>query len=722
MIARAKPRNGLVRPRWRLFGAIPEWRPRLPRPVLQDLPGIEVSPPTLVHAEPLIVGGPHQIAHGKFEVGAARSHRLRRFDLDLGEVPPPRAVTKDCISVTPPTSTAEDRKDPAVRDDLDERLSAILQPPLEGLVAPGGVLEWPNALLPYQIEGVRTLLERHELLLADDMGLGKTIQVIAALRILFHRQEIHRALIVAPSSLARQWKREASKWAPELRSSVVSAAADQRAALWRLPAHLKIVGYETLREDVSFRDTTPVTEQPWDVVVLDEASKIKNREASVSKAVKALPRDRRWALTGTPLETSIEDVRSILEFLVADPGKPAHVPFDAQELKGLLRTVQLRRTKEEVLTDLPAKTIETVELELQPAQRAAYDEAETAGIVQLKERGPKVSVSHVLEFIVRLKQICNRDPASGDSAKLDDIEQRLEVLASEGHRALLFTQFTDEVFGVTMIQSRLAKFSPIPFTGSMSPAEKSRAEEKFKHDDSSKLMVLSVRAGGFGLNLQSASYVFHLDRWWNPAVEDQAEGRAHRMGQQFPVTVFRYVCVNTIEERIERVLSERRALFADVIEDVSLDLASALTKEELFGLFGLHPPEKPGRREGVFQGMAGEEFEQWLGELLEAQGFRVQRTKRSRDGGIDLLATKTDLIGILNKLYVQCKNHSEPVGVQVIRELRGVVPDREAGTTPVVACPAGFTRDAIEFAGSNGVLLWSAEELEHIAHLGVNEN
>lgn len=194
------------------------------------------------------------------------------------------------------------------------------------------------------------------------------------------------------------------------------------------------------------------------------------------------------------------------------------------------------------------------------------------------------------------------------------------------------------------------------------------------------------------------------------------------MGQQFPVTVFRYVCADTIEERIERILFERRELFANVIEDVSLDLGSALTKEELFGLFGLQPPKKLDRRDAAFQDMTGEEFEQWLGDMLETQGFTVERTKRSRDGGIDLLASKTDLIGIPSKLYVQCKNHSEAIGVQVVRELRGVVPERESGSTPIVACPAGFTRDAIEFAQSNGIRLWSATELARIAQLGVDTN
>lgn len=682
---------------------------------------LAVFPPRPIEVEQLALQGTERTFPGLVDVQNSRSHRLRPFDLREAGFLAGTSITSRSSIASVASSSGDVRVPSPPQSDIDARLAAILQPPLEELLAPGGVLEWPGTLLPFQTDGVRALLERRELLLADDMGLGKTIQVLAALRILFHRHEIRRTLIVAPASLTRQWRREAKRWAPELKTVVVSAPADQRAALWRLPAHLTIVGYETLREDISFTSITPITEERWDVMVLDEASKIKNRDAAVSRATKRVPRDRRWALTGTPLETSIEDVRSIIEFILGDAGEPVHLPSGQHEVKELLASVQLRRKKADVLTDLPSKTIETVELELPPGQRAAYDDAEQRGIVQLTEKGAKVSVTHVLELIVRLKQICNRDPASGESAKLEDIEERLDILTSEGHRALLFTQFTDDTFGTSMVMSRLSRFSPIGYTGAMSAAEKLLAEDTFKDDPSRKLMILSLRAGGMGLNLQTASYVFHLDRWWNPAIEDQADSRSHRMGQECPVNVCRYVCANTIEERIEGLLAERRALFAEVVDDVTLDLANVLNRNELFGLFGLEPPAKPDRRESGFQEMSGEEFEEWLGDLLEDQGFEVQRTQRSRDGGIDLLATKADLIGIKSRLYIQCKNHADHIGVPVVRELRGAVPDRVAGATPVIACPAGFSRDAAHFAASNGIVLWSAKELRRIAELGLSQ-
>jgi SNF2 family DNA or RNA helicase len=252
--------------------------------------------------------------------------------------------------------------------------------------------------------------------------------------------------------------------------------------------------------------------------------------------------------------------------------------------------VQLRRRRRDVLRDLPEKLVVDVPIELAPAQREAYERAENEGIVALSQAGSAATVTSVLELIVRLKQLCNRDPVSGESAKFADIRERLAALRAEGHRALVFSQFTDAMFGVDAVAGALRAYRPLRYTGDMTPGARVGTVERFVGYPEHGALLLSLRAGGVGLNLQAASYVFHLDRWWNPASEEQAESRAHRMGQPLPVTVYRYTCTDTIEERIAEKLAEKRALFHRVVDDVSLDLAHALSEADLFGLFGLDAP------------------------------------------------------------------------------------------------------------------------------------
>jgi SNF2 family DNA or RNA helicase len=426
-------------------------------------------------------------------------------------------------------------------------------------------LAWTDRLYPYQQEGVERLFAGSGVLLADEMGLGKTIQAIAALRVLGARGAASSSLVVAPAPLVLQWRRQFRAWAPDLALATVLGPAHERVRAWRAQAHVHIVGYESLLADIGLPPPAGPGGRGWDVVVLDEAQRIKSVDAGITHAAKRLKRVRSWALTGTPLENRLDDLLSIIDFVA--PGR-----FDASAkvvgLRRLLAEVQLRRRRRDVLTDLPPKTGSTVYLDLGKRQRAAYERAERDGIVRLEALGRDLRITHVLELILRLKQICNFCPETGESAKLADLRSRLATVAEGGEKALVFSQFVEAPFGIRRLAAELRAFEPVLFVGGMDSLARAAALSAFERDPRRRAMLLSLRAGGVGLNLTSASYVFHFDRLWNPAVEAQAEDRAHRIGQERPVHTFAYLGEATIEERIQAVLTEKRALFADLVDGV----------------------------------------------------------------------------------------------------------------------------------------------------------
>ena len=445
-------------------------------------------------------------------------------------------------------------------------------------------LSWRRPLHGFQVTGIARLLASDAALLADEMGLGKTIQAIAGLRVLARLGDVQSALVVVPVGLLLQWRQQFRAWAPELSLATVTGTREQRILRWRSLAQIHLVGYEVVRNDRVLPAPFGPGRRTWDVVVVDEAQRIKNAGTELSMALKSLPRRRAWALTGTPVENRADDAASIIDFIA--PGR-----LDRQEmmigLRRVLGDVQLRRRRAEVLPDLPPKFGFPVEVTLGPVQRAAYNRAEQEGRVWLRALGADVTISHVLELILRLKQICNACPQTGASAKRDDLLRRMTCVVEAGEKALVFSQFAAEPFGVAMLARHLAPFRPVVLAGGMSASARECAMTTFQRDPERSVMVLSLRAGGVGFNLTAASAVFHFDRWWNPAAETQAEDRAHRIGQTRPVHTFAYLCPGTIEQRIGEILAEKRALFADLVEDVAVSALRRLDLPTLLHAVGL---------------------------------------------------------------------------------------------------------------------------------------
>ena len=465
---------------------------------------------------------------------------------------------------------------------LEDRLYYLLQPPLES-IATTESLRFPFTPFPYQFEGVAFLYSRFAGILADEMGLGKTMQAITTIRMLLCSGEIRNVLLVCPKPLVSNWKKEFELWAPEIPISIVQGNSSRRQWQWEQTSDVPvtIANYELV-----LRDELVVTDEDrhFDLVVLDEAQRIKNKASSTSRVIRRIPRTRSWALTGTPVENSCEDLVGIFEFL--SPGY-LYTGLEPSRMGEMVGDYILRRTKSMVMTDMPPCMNRDAEIALSPEQWDQYQVAENDGVIKLNKMGDALTIQHVFELVLRLKQICNFDPLTGTSAKLDRLEADLEEVAASGKKAIVFSQW---VKTLEKIAERLERFNPLQYHGRIPSNKRDPILERFKEDKDCSVILMSYGAGAVGLNLQFCEYVFLFDRWWNPAVEDQAINRAHRIGAKGAVTVTRMISSGTIEERIHQVLEEKRELFDTILSQAKGPTKSGLSQEDIFGLFELKLP------------------------------------------------------------------------------------------------------------------------------------
>jgi superfamily II DNA or RNA helicase len=437
--------------------------------------------------------------------------------------------------------------------------------------------------------------------LADDMGLGKTVQVLTLLE---GRRELRTpprkrrrpppSLVVVPRSLVFNWKQEAARFTPKLRVLDHTGIGRGRPGEHFDDCDVVLTTYGTLR-----RDIVDLKDYPFDYAILDEAQAIKNASSQSAKAARLIQAEHRLALSGTPIENHLGELWSLFEFLnpgmfgKAENGKTDLGLRNAGEesralLARALRPFVLRRTKEQVAKDLPEKSEQTIYCDLEPAQRKLYDELREhyrrSLLGRVARDGIKKAKIQVLEALLRLRQaachpglIAKAERSGESSAKLDVLLPQLREVFDEGHKTLVFSQFTSML---AIVKRRLEEEGiPYAYLDGRTRDRQARVQ-RFQDDPDCKVFLISLKAGGLGLNLTAADYIFLLDPWWNPAVEAQAIDRAHRIGQTHPVFAYRLIARDTVEEKVLELQARKRAL-ADAIITADNSLIRDLGREEL---------------------------------------------------------------------------------------------------------------------------------------------
>jgi SNF2 family DNA or RNA helicase len=451
-------------------------------------------------------------------------------------------------------------------------------------------------LYPYQMRGAVFLACRGRCVLGDDMGLGKTVQTLAAVELLARERGVERVLVVAPSSVKYQWETEIQKYTGRP-VQVVEGNAAERRALYKQPTFYRLINYE-----MAVRDLDELNAWQPDLTVLDEAQRIKNWESKTSRAIKQLRSRYAVVLTGTPLENKLEELYSIVQFVDDRRLGPAfqflhdHRVEDANgkllgyrnldALREKLAPILLRRTRAEVLSQLPARTDTTVYVEMAEAQRPLYAEhLSTLGRILQKKYLTEVDRRRILCCIANLRMLCGStfllDHLTNVSPKLEEVEELLrDLLGAEPHKVVVFSQWEVMLRKAAEVVEKLGVGYTI-LHGNIPGKDRRKLLERFR-DDPECRVFLSTDAGGSGLNLQAADTVVNLEVPWNPAVLDQRIARVHRMGQHRPVQVFNLVTRDSIEERVLRTLEQKRSLLAEIFTGGNDEVAFGSLGQQAF--------------------------------------------------------------------------------------------------------------------------------------------
>lgn len=470
--------------------------------------------------------------------------------------------------------------------------------------------EMEEVLRPYQKLGVRWLktLDKYRFggILADDMGLGKTIQIISILLDYKQREcENKASIVVSPSSLSLNWKNEIEKFAPDLKIKVVRGSLEERKEIIKSldKYDLIITSYDLLKRDI---DIYKEKNYNFKFIIADEAQYLKNNNTKNAKAIKLLNADTRFALTGTPIENSLAELWSIFDFIM--PGylfsykefkstyELAIVKDDDKDVMNKLRMLIepfiLRRTKKEVLTELPEKTITVLNNEMEEEQRNIY----LSYLMQVKQElqdeidinGYEKSQIKILAALTRLRQICCHpslfiEDYDGGSSKLSQCMDIIEDGIAAGHKILLFSSYTSmfEIIEKELSERSIKYFK---LTGSTKVDERIALVDEFNQNADIGVFLISLKAGGTGLNLIGADMVIHYDPWWNISAENQATDRAYRIGQKNNVQVYKLITKDSIEEKIFD-LQQRKAELMDSVLDVQTTFVSKLSREDVLSLF-----------------------------------------------------------------------------------------------------------------------------------------
>jgi superfamily II DNA or RNA helicase len=462
-------------------------------------------------------------------------------------------------------------------------------------------------LRPYQEQGLSWLMFLHEIgsggVLADDMGLGKTVQTIAMLLAVKQEQKDLHALIVAPTSVVGNWVRELQRFAPSLQVALWHGAGRKGQLNGLDKANIVITSYALLRRDIAL-----LSKLDLDYSILDEAQNIKNPESATAQAARELNSRRRLALTGTPIENRLSEIWSIFEFVSPNLLGPLRRfeerfarPIDqgdsktAARLRAVIHPFILRRTKTEVAGDLPPKIEVDKLIDMPPDQRTVYLQVLREVRAQVMGEVERVGISkshlHILAGLTKLRQAaCDprllglpREFGHEDSGKLAALRELVDEAESGGHKVLIFSQFVSMLKLVKeALNEDKIKFEYLDG----STKDRTTCIDRFQTDPTVTAFLISLKAGGSGLNLTAADTVIHFDPWWNPAVEDQASDRAHRIGQKKVVTVYRLVAADTIEDKILQLKDKKRELVASVLTE-DAGGSKRLTETDLDDLFSL---------------------------------------------------------------------------------------------------------------------------------------